>query len=456
MKTKNLVLALMLAAASGAMAQNTYSGYFLEGYNYRYQMNPAFGNRTNLVGFGVGNMNYGFHGDLNLTDLVYVNNGKTVLFTNPNIPAAEVMSKIGDSNTLGTSNKLDLLAVGFKAWGGYTTVTASANINANLSLPGAFFSLAKEGVENKTYDIRNLYFNATSYATVALNHSRDITQVPGLRIGATLKGYVGMANIDARFNKAQLTLGEDAWTGTVNADVYASMLGAKFTRTTVESGPYAGQEYVNGLDFGGLGLPDAIGLGVDLGAEYKWKDFSFSAAVLDLGYMKWGKTIHATTNGDRSITTDAYTFDVTDSESFDNEFDRMKDDMAHLYQLQEDESVNSSTTTMPIAMNFGVDYACPFYRKLHFGALSSTVFNGNDTWTQVRVSANVEPVKYLSANVNFVADSYGMGMGWLLSVNSGKGINLFFGMDRTPLKLAKQFVPLESNGRFNLGFDIIF
>lgn len=47
---KNIIAVSILSAFSGsAMAQNTNSGYFLDGYLYRHEMNPAFDNERNYV-----------------------------------------------------------------------------------------------------------------------------------------------------------------------------------------------------------------------------------------------------------------------------------------------------------------------------------------------------------------------------------------------------------------------
>mgnify|MGYP006862572610 CR=1 FL=1 len=49
---KNIIAVSILSAFSGsAMAQNTNSGYFLDGYLYRHEMNPAFDNERNYVSF---------------------------------------------------------------------------------------------------------------------------------------------------------------------------------------------------------------------------------------------------------------------------------------------------------------------------------------------------------------------------------------------------------------------
>ena len=50
--------ASMIAIALTGIAQTTYSGYFVENYDYRFQMNPALGNEKGFVSFPVlGNLN---------------------------------------------------------------------------------------------------------------------------------------------------------------------------------------------------------------------------------------------------------------------------------------------------------------------------------------------------------------------------------------------------------------
>ncbi len=49
---KFLMAAGMIAASVSSLslqAQNTTSGYFLDNYTYRYQMNPAFGNERRIL-----------------------------------------------------------------------------------------------------------------------------------------------------------------------------------------------------------------------------------------------------------------------------------------------------------------------------------------------------------------------------------------------------------------------
>lgn len=458
MKRINRILALggIMAASLASVAQNTNSGYFLEGYSYRYQMNPAFGNDRHFVSMpALGNLNLAVRGNLHLSSIVYSLNGRTVLFTNPGISASEVMGNLSDKNRIGANVKLNILSAGFKAFGGYNTVSVNARSNVNAIVPKAFFSLAKEGISNKTYDIRNLRARAIGYAEFALNHSHDIKALPGLRIGASVKALVGVANFDAYFNEADLTLGENEWIARTNADIYANIGGFQYEHETNKNGG----EYVSGMNLDGDGSigPNGFGVAFDLGATYQWGDFNFSVAALDLGFISFSDTRHATTGGTRTVNTDAYIFNADDdaSNSFSNEWKRLRDNLEELYQLDDMGNIGKRTVGLGATLNVGVDYTLPVYRKLHFGLLSSTRFQGEYTWSEVRLSANVAPVKCFSAGANVAVGTYGVGFGWLLNLHT-KGFNLFLGMDHTLGKVTKEYAPLSSNASVNFGMNFPF
>lgn len=453
---RTLVLGGMMATVMGAAAQSTTSGYFLDNYTYRYQMNPAFANDRNFVSMpGLGNLNVALRGNLHLSSVIYNLNGKTVLFTNPGISVEEVMNNFKEKNRIGANIKENILSGGWKAWGGYNTVSINAVVGVNAIVPKSFISLAKEGISNRTYDIENLTASARGYAELAFGHSRDIKQVPGLRAGAAVKFLIGIANVDARFNEAHLTLGEDAWTAETNADVYANIGGFQYEHKTNKDG----REYVSGMNLDGDGSvgPNGFGMAFDLGASYEWRDFKFSAAALDLGWISYGKTRYASTNGTRTVNTDAYHFNADDDaeNSFSNEWKRLRDNLEDLYQLTDNGDAGSRTYGLAATLNFGVDYTLPYYRKLHFGLLSSTRIQGRYSWSELRVSANVNPVKCFSADANVAFGSFGTSFGWLLNYHN-TGFSLFLGMDHTLGKVSKQWVPLSSNASVNFGINFPF
>lgn len=452
-----LAAAALLGVTTGAGAQNTNSGYFLDNYTYRYQMNPAIGNTNNFVSMpALGDLNVALRGSLNLSSVIYNRGGRTVLFTNPLVSVDEVMKNIHDKNVIGANVKVNILSGGFNAWGGYNTVSINAVADVNASVPGSLISLAKEGVANRTYDITDVNASAMGYGEIALGHSRDITQVPGLRVGATVKFLVGVANLEACFNKAHLTLGENSWTATTNAEIYANVGGFEYEHKLNSD---TGREYISGANLDGDGSigPNGFGMAFDLGATYSWRDFTFSLAALDLGFINFSDTRMASTQGDRTFDTDAYIFSADgDAEnSFENEWDRFKGNLDNLYQLSDMGNTGSRSRSLHATLNVGVDYVLPVYRKLHFGFLSSTRIAGKYTWTEARISANIAPVKCFSADVNFAVGTYGVGFGWMLNLHT-KGINLFLGMDRTLGEVTKQFVPTNSNASVNFGLNFPF
>lgn len=451
-----LLIGGFMAATATISAQNTNSGYFLDGYTYRYQLNPAFGGDKGFVSMpALGNINVGVNGNLHLNSVIFNRDGRTVLFTNPEIAASEVLDKLHDKNRIGANLRLNVLSVGFKAWGGFNTVSINARAGVNLQVPKSFFELAKEGISNRTYNIDNLRARAIGYAEVGLNHSRDIKPVPGLRVGMSMKFLVGMASLDAYFNRADLTLNDNTWIARTDADIYANIPKFQFEQKINDNG----RRYVSGANMDGDGSikPNGFGMAFDFGATYKWRDFNFSLAVLDLGWISFKDTKHASTDGLRTVNTDAYIFspDGDANNSFSNEWDRLREGLDDLYQLNDKGNIGSRSVSPGATLNIGVDYTLPVYRKLHFGILSSTRLQGSYTWTEMRLSANVTPVKFFSADANVAVGTYGTSFGWLMSIHP-KGFNLFLGMDHTLGKLAKQGVPLSSNASVNLGINFPF
>ena len=150
MKAKYIISGLVLLSGIATIkAQtNTYSGYFLDNFLYRHQMNPAFGNDYNFVGMpGAGNLSIGTEGTVHLSHILYNYDGKTVLFTNPDLPDNEV-KHFGNSNKLGVNLRENILNGGFKAWGGYNTVSISAVANSRISAPGSLMNMLREGISN--------------------------------------------------------------------------------------------------------------------------------------------------------------------------------------------------------------------------------------------------------------------------------------------------------------------
>ena len=449
---KTIILGLGVACASSAVAQHTNSGYFLDGYLFRYQMNPAIGNNQNYVSMpGINNINVAERGTLGVTDIFYNVNGKTTTFLNPEVSADEAMKKFKGTNHVGVNTKIDVLSFGFKAFGGYNTFNINARANAAVKLPSDIFRLLKEGVSNDSYNIANVAAHADAYAEIALNHSRQITK--NVRIGVTLKGLVGAGNVDLDFKKAQLELREDSWDVVTDAEVQASIKNLQYTSSISEE---TGNMCIDDIDIEKFGVA-GYGAALDLGAVVNIGDFEVSAAVLDLGAISWSNNYLASTDGEHRFTTDRYAFNVDDEASncFEDELERMGDDLAVLYEMKDMGDRGRRTRMLAPTINVGAKYTLPAYKALSFGVLSSSRLQGDFSWTELRLSANFAPCRFFSMGANVATGNLGTGLGWLINIHP-TGFNLFVGMDYTCMKLAKPGVPENSSTSINFGWNIPF
>ena len=446
--------AILLSTTIG-FAQQTRSGYFVDEYTYRFQMNPAMENYYNFVGMpALANMNIAMNGNLHLTDILYNVDGKTTTFLNPNISTERFLSNLSNVNRLGADIKLNILAGGFDAWDGYNTVAISARSVVDARLPKSMFAMLKEGIENKEYDISGINARALAYAELAFGHSRDLNDE--WRVGATMKLLFGIGRMDAQLYDAKMTLGTDAWTVTSRGEMTANLKGVKYKHSVNKS---TGKEYVSGIDMDGIGI-SGLGIAFDLGAVYNpdfCPDLTLSASFLDLGVIKWYRAMHAVNDGETPFNSDDFIFNVDDKKpnSFKNEWEHMSDNLSTIYQLEDKGNTGSTSSGIGATFNIGAEYRLPVYDKLTFGLLNTTRIAGIYSWTDFRLSANIAPCDIFSASANIAEGTFGFSFGWLANLHL-TGFNLFIGMDHTLGKLAKQGVPLSSNAQANFGINFLF
>ncbi|MDE6378402.1 MAG: hypothetical protein K2K72_06635, partial [Duncaniella sp.] len=388
------VIAAILTAGIHTSAQNLQSGYFDDNFLYRFQSNPAFANegRGFVAMPGLGNLNVGTNGTLGVKHILYNVNGRTTTALNPEISAAEVLDGMKDKGRIGVNLRETVVACGFKALGGYNTVTIGTRADVNVSLPKDIFRLAKEGPANSTYDLSNLGARGAAWAEIGLGHSRDINK--RLRVGATFKVLLGVGGFSTNIRDARLQLGENSWDAVVDAELKANIKGMRYKQKYNED---THRDYVNGFDMDDFGPIGGFGAAIDLGAVYKLNnDWEFSASLLDLGGISWSETAEASTDGAQKVCTDEYSFNVDNNDTWE----KFTDNLSMLYQLDDKGNTGSRFTGIGATLNLAAQYTLPTYRRLKFGALSSTRFNGPFTWTEMRVSAQVEPVKWFSAGIN--------------------------------------------------------
>lgn len=462
---KYMALGLLSMCSLHAMAQQLNSAYFTNDYKFRHTMNPAYGNEQNYVSMpGFGNVNVSTMGNFGYEDVIFDNpmfpstsKDRLTTFMNPYISTADALKGFnsGDNKILGDVS-ITVLSAGFKGFGGYNTVELNARTSFGVSMPYELFEFAKN-TGNRTYNIGNISANGQAFAELAFGHSRQINEK--LRVGAKIKLLFGAGRGDVNIDNVKADLAaDDKWTVSGHAKSEVSVKG--FTYKTEEKeykeegrGTY---QYVNDVDVDGAGL-GGFGLAFDLGGVYKINnDFTVSAALLDLGFIKWSNNMVAVNGGEEFVFNGFHDVAVNEDRggsTLSMQGDKYSDQLADFANLQDKGDEGGRTTGIGATLNLGCEYTLPVYRKITFGVLSSTRFRGDYSWTEARVSANWTPLKWIDGGVNMAFGSYRNSFGWVLNFHP-KGYNFYVGMDHTLGKVSKEFIPLNSNAAVSVGMSV--
>lgn len=461
---KYILAAIVTTTCGAASAQTFNSAYFTDDFKFRHTLNPAFGNEQNYFSLpALGNISANIHGNFGVGDVIFDNpmygqgsTKKKTTFMNPYISTSEALKGfITGNNRLTGDVDITLLSAGFKGFGGYNTIEVGVHSTFGAVLPYELFEFAKN-TGNQTYNIGDISANAMAYAEVAFGHSRQLND--HLRIGAKMKLLFGAGRADLKLKNLKADLAQDnQWTVSGEGVANVSLKGFSYIESEEEyNDPNKGTyNRVDDVDVDGAGL-GGFGMAFDLGAVYKINDdWTVSAAVTDLGFINWTNNVQAA-NRSKSFTFKGFhDTSVKDDHgnTVDDQMDKYGDQLADFANLKDEGDQGKRTTGIGATINVGGEYTLPVYRKLKFGALSSTHLYGKYSWTEGRISANVAPLKWIDGGINFAVNSFTTSMGWIVNFHP-KGMNLFVGMDHLLGKQSKEGIPLSSNASINVGFNV--
>lgn len=465
-----------LLISTGTKAQNLNSAYFLDGYTYGHVMNPAKNyDRNGYISFpGLGHIGAGTHGNLDMKDVLYKNpNGGSglVTFLHPDLSTKEVMSHFHKNNKVLVDSRIEVLGFGFKAFNGFNTFDLAVRANAGANLPYELFDVVKN-LQNKDYNINKVGATASAWIELGLGHSHQVNEA--WRVGGKFKILLGGANMRAKGENLSLKLAdENQWTATANASFECSTKGLSWgeLKTKQHSAEYM-KEHPNeprtykevnfdnmdidnyGVDGGGFALD--FGAEWDLGKQDLVEGLKVSAALLDLGFIKWKNTLTAANRGETFEFDGFHDIKVknADGVKIEDQWEDLGDQLEDLYQLEAGDIIKK-VHGLGATLNIGVEYALPSYDKLSFGLLSTTRIQGSYSWNEERISVNVSPAKGFEVAVSGAVGTQGASVGGVINVHP-RGFNLFFGMDHVLGKLSKQYIPLKSNADFYIGINFPF
>ena len=98
---KSLVIAALLGAAQCVQAQEaSRSGYFMDGYSFRHELNPAFANDHNYISIpALGSVNASLNGNVGVNTFLYkLPSGQLTTFMSPDVKASKFLGKLKSVN----------------------------------------------------------------------------------------------------------------------------------------------------------------------------------------------------------------------------------------------------------------------------------------------------------------------------------------------------------------------
>lgn len=446
---------LALCISLPVAAQEFRTSYFMQTSNFRHQMNPALLDNS-YTAVMLGNFNVGTTGNIGMSNFIYELEGDPrydlTTFMSPTVNATDFLNDLNAHNRFDLYLNWNLFSQAFKAFGGVNVVELNLRSNTHLSLPYELFELAKTTGAKQQYELTDIGMQTNNYVELALGHSHKINRK--LTVGAKLKFLVGAGYADFSADKLSLTLNGDYWRVQGNAKLQAAILDGGVVKHDL-SEPCApdGRPRFDEIDDFKFAIP-GYGGAIDLGATYQLtNDLMLSAAVTDIGFIKWSNMQQASTAGD-------YTFDgfenihvegeETPGTSIDDQMDQLTDDLEDMFAIYDD-GKRKATTWLATTVNVGAEYTMPFYRKLRVGALYTGRFNGLYSYHQGMVSAVVRPLKWIEATVNASYGSTGFCYGAALSLKAPH-FNFYVGADRILGEVGKQYIPLNNmNTNINIG-----
>lgn len=473
--------ALSASCITAGQAQTNHSAYFLSDFDYRHELNPAFDGKRNYISFpALSNLGFYAGSSVGVSHFLFPTaDGQLTTFMNESVGRNEFLDALPKNIGVNLSLQETLLASGFHAWNGFNTVSLGLKSQNFIHLPKGLFSFMKSP-SNSEYLLEDFGASSTNYLELALGHSRQIDE--RLRVGAKAKILVGLAKMSMIIDELSITTQDERWAVTPKGAHLKFAAKGLTVPTKGETGNYQDNDYEldeNGqhtgplkpgtdeqisyedidFDAGSLG-PTGWGMAFDLGAVYRLNDdWTFSAALLDLGFLTWKNATEASMkntfefDGFREIS-------VTDDNKgnkLNHQVDQLVDDLSDLAKFSKDGDNGRIGQGLAATLNLGAEYTLPVYDRLRFGFLSSTHIQKSNSWTEARFSANYTPVSIFEMAVNYAVSKFGSSGGVLLNLCTPYA-GFFVGFDAPFTKFEPAYhIPVKRFGmQLNVGINIHF
>lgn len=442
-----LVVAIAMMCADFASAQSRTS-YFMEGSYFRTDMNPALApTRGYLAVPGISGVGQSFTSNFaSIDNFIYQKNGELVTALHSSVSPDEFLGRLPEVGKIQENLDVNILSVGLYKRKTFWNFGVGFHANSNIAISKDLFSAIKT-LGNNNFDLSSTALNANAYLDAFVGVSFPIGKF--VNIGIRGKFLVGLLDVDAQFDQLSANVGTESVTGTLRGQWRGNGILLENKYIT----PDGGLEYPDDVDPNSLnyllGNVKSYGAAIDLGAEVRLlgDHLRLSAAVLDLGFIKWAPETHVggKVKGDFSYEG----FDIETREPIING-DINKD----LLGLP---SYDGYTTRLTCAVNVGVEYNI-LDNHIAFGLLSHNEFSNVLTYSELTASVNFRATNWLTATFShtFLNGNKPGIFGAALNIHPA-AINLFIGADFIDTRLVKYTRDMPDKGlSFPLNMNTLY
>ena len=467
MKTKifSTISALLLLLPGVILSGQSLKGtYFSEYSPYRNNLNPAFMPRGGYFGIaGFDNIGVGVTSNLGLTSFLFPKgDGSLMTGLHPDVPAEVFLKALPAKPFLDLDVDTDILGIGFYTGKySYWTIGLGVNVDAEISLDKNLFKFIKSGGTNdpQSYHLSGIGASANGFIEASLGYSHDFSHlVKGLRAGIKAKFLASAARASLNINKLDITMGSDKWM--IQTDATGYLMGKGFDLAVTQNE----EDTTPSFD---LTLPElrdirpaGYGAAFDLGVEYRlpinnfFDCIRFSAAVTDLGFVKYKKDVIEKVVSSGTFDYTGVNLDFGEDSKLDEEFSAIGDEFMALLNLHEEEMTHNKTMRVKPQLYIGAEL--PFlWNKMSFGVLYHAKFGYTKTRNELTLSLNARPSKSFNIGINYSMLNTFKTIGWLLEVTPRSGVNVILGSDYTFFSVSPQYIPINELN-FNLRFGLSF
>lgn len=440
------VFVIVCAVFLGIVAHAQYlrTSYFMEGTSSSLQLNPGLQPTRGYFNVPVlGGLNGSVSSNvLGFSDIIDVLDSGEDLFAND-----DLYGRLKGNNRLNLTGNTEILSFGWYAGKGFWSVNVGLRADVGASIPKSMFEYMRDangfslatGIQN--YTIGNESFHVNAYGEIGLGYSRQITDK--LSVGGRAKVLLGLAHAEMEIERFDVDMDIPAASAEYISpeDWYGRHYGYDVQAHVTTSFKGGGLDFdengnISGFDFdGGFGI-SGMGFGIDLGASYKLLDnVTLSAAVLDLGFIKWksGSTRVASVEESNNVVINA-----------DNYDQYLNDDFLSLerFNLKENpEAAGSETTKLSSTLLLAGEYAL-LDNKLSLGAMYTVRFVQPKALNELTLSATYRPKNWFNiagsySPIQAGGKSFGvalklgplfLGTDYMFFGNSSKAVNAFLGL----------------------------